>query len=214
MGKINFTKRSIETLPIPKEKRATHYDLQVRGLGILVQPSGHRSFFWFRKVRGIPTWRTIGAFPEWSIEQARTEANKLSANCATWKQNGYDGDNPFERQTVPTFDELVKDYTERHIKAHASRPERAAKNVGWMVNKYLASWRNQKVTAIRKAEVLDLHARVGKESREARSQSHYSVPKSAVLLGRRIRRTRITRCESSRGRSFIPRGETSSISTT
>jgi integrase len=161
VGKINFTKRSIENLPIPKTKRATHYDQQVRGLGVLIQPSGHRSFFWFRKVRGIPTWRTIGAFPDFSIEQARAEANKLSGDVATWKQNGFDDDSPFERHSIPTFEALVKDYVEKHIKSHASRPERAAKNVEWMVDKYLASWRNRKITAIRKREVLDLHAQIG-----------------------------------------------------
>jgi hypothetical protein len=40
------------------------------------------------------------------------------------------------------------------LKAHASRPERAARNIEWMVEKYLASWRNKKVT-IRKRNVLD-----------------------------------------------------------
>lgn len=161
--KMNFTKRSIENLPTPKEKRTIAHDTQVRGLGVMVQPTGHRAFFWFRKVRGRPRWRTIGQYPDWSIEQARTEANKLSAECAAWKQNGYDGDDPFERPSVPTFGELAADYIERHIKAHASHPERAAKNTAWMVAKYLAPWRNQKVTAIRKREVLDLHARIGTE---------------------------------------------------
>ena len=32
------------------------------------------------------------------------------------------------------------------LKAHASRPERAARNIEWMVEEYLASWRNKKVT--------------------------------------------------------------------
>jgi integrase len=161
--KLNLTKRSVESLKTPKEKRATYYDSQVRGLGVLVQPTGHRSFFWFRKVRGRPTWRTIGAFPDWTVEQARLEANKLSADVATWKQNEFGGDNPFERQAIPSFDELAKDYVERHIKSHASRPEAAAKNVEWMVEKYLAPWRNQKVSTILKRDVLDAHARIGKD---------------------------------------------------
>jgi integrase len=163
VGRTNFTKATINSLPTPSEKRATYYDSQVRGLGLLIQPSGHRSFFWYRKVRGVPTWRTIGAYPDWSIERARIEANKYSEDCATWKQSGFDGDNPFERHTVSTFNELVKDYIERRVKAHASRPERAAKNVEWMVEKYLASWRTQKVTTIRKRDVLDLHKRIGAE---------------------------------------------------
>jgi integrase len=163
VGKINFTKRSIEDLPIPKTKRATYYDSQVRGLGVLIQPSGHRSFFWFRKVRSVPTWRTIGQFPDYTVEQARHEANKLSGDVATWKQSGFDGDSPFERHAIPTFDALVKDYIEKQVKAHASRPERAAKNVEWMKKKYLASWCDRKITTIRKREVLDLHARIGTE---------------------------------------------------
>jgi integrase len=87
----------------------------------------------------------------------------LSADIATWKQNGFDGDNPFEKQSTPSFGELADDYIDRHIKAHASRPDKAAGITKWMIDKYIASWRNQRVTAIRKRDVLDLHARIGTE---------------------------------------------------
>jgi hypothetical protein len=61
--KLNFTKRSIEALKSPKEKRAMYHDMQVRGLGVLVQPTGHRSFFWFRKVRGFLRGEPSERFP-------------------------------------------------------------------------------------------------------------------------------------------------------
>jgi hypothetical protein len=79
---INFTKRTLEALPTPKYKRAAWHDKQTRGLGLLVQPTGHKSFFWFRKVRGAPTWKTIGAFPDLTVEQARSSADQFNTDDA------------------------------------------------------------------------------------------------------------------------------------
>ena len=57
--KLNFTKKGLEALPKPSGKRVTVYDQIVNGLGILVQPTGHKAFFWFRKVNGKPTWKKL-----------------------------------------------------------------------------------------------------------------------------------------------------------
>ncbi len=78
-GRFNFRKKSLEALTPPKEKRAVFYDV-TRGLGLLVQPTGHKSFFWFRKVNGDPTWKTIGEFPDLTIEQARAKAAEYNGN--------------------------------------------------------------------------------------------------------------------------------------
>jgi hypothetical protein len=33
--RLNLTKKAVEALPVPAEKRTTHYDTQVRGLGVI-----------------------------------------------------------------------------------------------------------------------------------------------------------------------------------
>jgi hypothetical protein len=78
--KLNFTKRFIEALPTPG-KKTIYYDAQVRGLGLLVQTTGHRAFFWFRKVQTRAVWKTIGSWPDLSVENARAtpqDYNKLA----------------------------------------------------------------------------------------------------------------------------------------
>jgi hypothetical protein len=37
--RLNLTEKVVEGLRVPTEKRTTHYDTQVRGLGVLVQPT-------------------------------------------------------------------------------------------------------------------------------------------------------------------------------
>lgn len=160
--RFNFTKKSIEALQIPA-KRATCYDTQVRGLGVLVQPTGHRSFFWFRKVRERPTWKTLGDFPDLSVEQARHHAAEHNTKLAKWKAAGYDGDNPFSERRDLTIGQLAEDYIERQVKPHASNPDRAVKGVKFIVKLYLEPWKARRLGTIRRSDVLDLHARLGQD---------------------------------------------------
>jgi hypothetical protein len=67
---VNFTKRALEALKAA-EQRLTYHDKETPGLSLLLQPTGHRSFFWFRRVNGSPLWLTIGEFPALSVENAR-----------------------------------------------------------------------------------------------------------------------------------------------
>jgi integrase len=162
--RLNLTKKAIDALSSPDERRAIFYDTQTRGLGVMVQPTGHKAFFWFRKVRGYPTWQTIGPFPDLTVEQARTKASELNAKTARWKDNGYDGDNPFTEQRDITLGELVTDYVERQVKNHAAHPDRAVRDVEGMVKTYLTPWKSRRLRAIRRADILNLHAQLGADS--------------------------------------------------
>ena len=125
--RFNFTVKGIQSLATP-ERRATFHDLQTPELGLKLEPTGHKSFFWFRKVRGVGTWKSIGEFPDVPLEQARDAARKFSSAVAKWKLADYTGDGPFEkRKGELTFAELAEAYVERHVLPHAKRKERAAK---------------------------------------------------------------------------------------
>lgn len=143
--------------------RLTVFDEHTAGLGFTVFPSGVRSFFHLRLVRGYPQRTTIGRFPDLSVEQARGKASELNTALAKWRLNGYAGETPFETRHDPTLDDLATQYVERQIRAHAAHPDRAAKAVEWQVAKYLASWRNRKIGSIRKADIVGLHERLGRE---------------------------------------------------
>ena len=106
-SRLNFTKRAIESLPSEKS-RSLYYDFQTRGLGVMVQPTGHRAFFWFRKVRGQPTWKTIGLFPDLSIENARARAAELNSAVAAWKAADFRGDHPLTPRRELTLGAVLR----------------------------------------------------------------------------------------------------------
>jgi hypothetical protein len=54
-NKINFTKTFLTNIELlQRGKRAYYYDIQVSGLGIMVFPSGAKTFFLYERVQGTP----------------------------------------------------------------------------------------------------------------------------------------------------------------
>lgn len=178
--KLNFTKRALEDLEVPNgDDRLIVLDTKAVGLGFVVFASGVRSFFHRRRVRGIAERTTLGKFEELTVGQARDEATKLNAKIAEWKLSGYQGESPFdERPEATTFGDLVDKYIERHVRGHASRPERAIQEVRWTVDKHLASWKNAKLGEITRSDVVRVHEKVGKE--------HTTAANRLVQLVRRL----------------------------
>ena len=161
--RLNLTKKAVEAFT-PATKRLVYHDSHAHGLCVRVEPSGHKTFCWFRKVNGRPTWKHIGAFPDLSIENARAKAAEFNTRFARWKADDYQGDSPFEQQRDLTLDALVTDYIERQVKAHAAHPERAAHDTEGMVKTYLVAWKNRRLGTIRRADVLNLHGQLGRDN--------------------------------------------------
>ncbi len=75
--KINFKKATLDNLVVPsKGQRVIYYDSKVPHLGLRVSDSGTKTFIVYRWVDGRALKRTLGRYPQLSIEQAR----KLSEN--------------------------------------------------------------------------------------------------------------------------------------
>src|SRR5258708_28250772 len=163
MAKVNLTKKFIERLPTPKEKRVIVYDSQTRGLGMMTTPTGHKSFFWFRKLAGYPTWRTIGQHPDLSIEQARAKASEYNSDSADWKSKNYEGASPFERRRELTLNVALEDYVEKHLKAKSKNPDHAVKDTKWQIDKYSASLKSRTLSSIRREHLRLLHSSVGEK---------------------------------------------------
>jgi integrase len=162
--RFHFTQKKIAALPTP-EKRVSYRDAQMKELGLLVHPSGHKSFFWYRQVRGRPIWKTIGAVENIALDDARDQARALSVAVTKWKNNNYEGDNPLSPpRGEPTLGELNEHYVEHHLLAHSKNPERAAYDARWSFGRYLAGWRNRKLGDIRRTDVGDLHRDITKKN--------------------------------------------------
>jgi integrase len=159
--RFRFTLRSIERISTPKAKRALYYDSITRGLGINVQPSGHRSFFWFRKVQGTPTWKTLGSFPELGLDAARARAEVLNGQILRWKSEDYEGPFPLNRSRQGlTLNDLLEDYVSKRLRARARRPDRAVEAARSLF-KHISQWSDRRLTMISKQDIRLLHAKIG-----------------------------------------------------
>ena len=158
LGKQNLTKKAIEAAEATGGKRASILDSRVPGLGVLIQPTGHKAFFWYRKVNGRPVWKTLGDFPALTIEQARTRAQELNAQSGHWKAHDFEAsENPFEKRRDLTLGEVLNDYIDRHLKSRAKNPDRAAKGARWQFEKYLDGWKGKRLGSITRRDVLTLY---------------------------------------------------------
>ena len=168
--RLNFTKRTIEALAAPKKGRGRYLDEKVRGLGVAVQPSGEKSFYWYRKVRGRPRRETIGKCSDLSVEQARDAAEKLNNRFATWKANRYEGEDPFAPRPEPEavkFQNLLDEYVERQVKPHSKRAARAEKDLRSLVKREMADWCARPLDQITREDVAAMHRRIGAKHHRA-----------------------------------------------
>lgn len=156
--KFNFVKKTLDKLPLPTNgQRAYFYDSTTRGLAIAVSPAGKKVFVLYRKVAGRPERITIGVYPDLTIEQARGKAAELNGAIAR-------GENPASNRRLvrdeDTLDELFKTYWEHHSKPH----KKTSSDDQGMFDKHLNGWKHKKLSDIRRADVLTLHARIGTKS--------------------------------------------------
>lgn len=67
-------------LPTPRKgKRGYHYDETVPGFGVAVTDKGTKTFFFYRKIGGVPKRITLGHFPDMPVEAARRKAQEYDS---------------------------------------------------------------------------------------------------------------------------------------
>ncbi|MBZ5528818.1 MAG: site-specific integrase [Acidobacteriia bacterium] len=166
-ARTHLTERRIDALPAPAKRKILH-DAKEPTLGLRLESSGARVFFWFRAVSGKPTWKRIGNFPDVSLDAARKKAAEYNVALATWQKDGCVGPSPFEAtrpSRQPTLHELTEDYINRHTLLYATNPPKAAKIIRrYVVDKYLGDWKERRLGSITRHEVFDLHRKLGVEA--------------------------------------------------
>jgi integrase len=82
--KLNFTKKSLESLPIPAKGRAYYLDTKIPRLGLTITPKGTKSFHVRTTVNGMTKRIALknGTFPEMTVEKARKGAQKILSDVA------------------------------------------------------------------------------------------------------------------------------------
>lgn len=177
----NFTKAFLDGLALPEKGRVFHYDEKIRHLAIMVTTKGAKSFYVNRKVNGklVQVW--LGTYPELSIERARKKAEEVNGQIAM-------GLDPTEKLKTndPTFGELFDWYME----AHAKLKNKSWKAYQYHFDRYLSTLSKVKVSKISKADIRELHARLGEE------HGPYSANRAIAILravfNRAIKQDKIT----------------------
>lgn len=119
MAKVHLTKSFVESIACT-ENRLTFTDNTTRGLTLLVNPTGVKTFYLTRKFRGRVERTLLGRFPELSLGEARKKASYFQVQ--------YDaGINPNEArrqaQAEPTLNAFFEIYYEDHCQQNNKRPE-------------------------------------------------------------------------------------------
>ena len=148
-NKINFTKATIDALPIPTSgKRDTYHDLKTAGLQLRITSNGIVTFSVYRRIkRGSPERITLGRYPQMTIQQARDKAAEINVAIAK-------GCNPAEiergRKAESTFSDLFNLYLERHSKMNKRTWPKDQQHFRQFLNKPLGS---MKLSAVKRQSI-------------------------------------------------------------
>jgi len=161
--RANFTARYLNNLAVPAKGREIVWDATSRGLGVTIQTTGTKTFFWARRVKKNLIWHTIGNFDDFTLDEARSRADEINAQVGKWKEAGCVGPVPVAKPPKAlTLGKLFDDYCALHV-ARAKNPVKALEGAKWFFDAYLASLRDRELSSITRAELRDLHESVGEK---------------------------------------------------
>lgn len=169
-NKLNFTKTNILDLALPeKGKIAYYYDAQVSGLGIMLFPSGTKTFFVYKRVNGRPDKIKLGRFPQMTVEQARKAA------YSTIHEIDKGIDPKLEKSKIAkemSFSNLFNEFMEKHSKLH----KKSWKDDEDRYKIHLSHFAKKRIGIISKADVIQFHASM------AQKNGIYSANRTLALL--------------------------------
>ncbi|MGF6635239.1 tyrosine-type recombinase/integrase [Paraburkholderia sp. MM6662-R1] len=159
---LNFTKASIEALPVPEKGWKYYYDTKVSGLAIGVGASGVKTFVLYRKVERKPERIKIGRYPDLTVDKARAQAMNLNADIAN-------GTNPAELKRVRRAEMTFGDLFDQYYKNHSVPHKKTSDEDKQKFDKYLSSNKDginlasRQLSVITKADIAQLFMKISKE---------------------------------------------------
>lgn len=156
-----ITDRQVRNLETPDSGQHIVFDTQIKGFGVRVtapskrSPEGLKSFVLDYWIGGTQRRYTIGRYPIWSVEAARTRAKEI--------RRGLDkGDDPLEAREsarrAPTVADLAKRYREEHLPAKALASQTT--DNGMIDRDVLPALGRRKVAEIHLGDIKSLHQRI------------------------------------------------------
>jgi len=169
------------SLPTREEGRQVHWDHQLKGFGVRVNPGGSIVFivqYRARKVGSKTQTLTIGKYGSpWSPDAAREEARAIlervhkGGDPIAERRAAEEADQAaIEAETYYDFDAFADRYIERHVKANELR---SLKDIEGTFNRDLRPFFKAKsVREITKQECKEMRSAVGDRSHSAANKAH------------------------------------------
>lgn len=159
---FSFTKPQLESLANPGPgERVIYHDTHKNSAGLQLRvTSASKTFFIQRRVDGKPERVTIGKFPDYSIENARKEAARLSALIA----EGINPNNDARAlKTETTLQELFDSFIKhRRNRRGAFLTEKTRSSYRYDFNLHLGKWSKRKLSQFKDTDFGKLHAEIGR----------------------------------------------------
>ncbi len=146
--KERINKRLVDSLKPKDGKKIVVYDLHLTGFGLVVYPSGRRSFFVEYGPRGARRRMTLGAYGPLTVEQARAMALETLSTAVH-------GDDPLDarraRQQAVRFGDFKDEYIEA-VKKRKKQPRHDIRFLG-MASEH---WKRRTLASITPRDVQNL----------------------------------------------------------
>ncbi|OJW51157.1 MAG: hypothetical protein BGO67_12585 [Alphaproteobacteria bacterium 41-28] len=148
-----FTKRFVEAIIPDSEKALKLWDAELKGFGLIVLPSGRRTYcIEYRNADRIKKRLKLGVHGTITTEEARDLAKKRLGQVAH-------GEDPTEQRKqvnlLPTMKDLAINYIERH--GYKKRPKSLQGDLGLLKNVILPSLGNMRVSHVTRRDIELLH---------------------------------------------------------
>jgi integrase len=159
-NRINFTKATIDALPLPQAgQQAYYYDTKVRALALRVSPNGVKTFVVYRKHEGKPCRVTVGRYPDLTITQARDQSGGINSRFTL-------GINPVDEKKEATARSItLADAVKAFLASRKNLSPRTRYDYNRLLDTYLWDWKDKRVAAITKDMVEKRHELIAKGMR-------------------------------------------------
>lgn len=154
-----------------------------KGFGILVYPSGSKTFIYKYKVDGTQRLLTLGEYPVTSLKDAREKYQKAASQVRDLRRGSKDGADPVqeikkekerrvtaehESKKSPTVKELVADY----LTSHAKVEKRSWREDERILNKEVVSrWGKLKAASILRKDIIRMVDEISLTSASSAAQT-------------------------------------------
>jgi integrase len=180
---VNFTERFVMNVKPPTIGRAVYWDSSSRGLGVTVQATGTKTFFWARRVNKRLIWHTIGSADDFTLPSARQRADEINSQVGKWREAGCVGPVPVERaRQAVTLSELFDTYCVKQL-ARAKNPVKSIKDAKWFFDAYLTPLANREIASITRSELRELHGKLGEKNGPVGANRALQLAKAIINYG-------------------------------